>query len=242
MPAEIKILMGTALFIGFFHTITGPDHYLPFIMMSKARRWSTAKTAWLTVVCGLGHVLSSIVLGFIGVTFGIALIKLEIIESFRGDLAAWLLMIFGFVYFVWGIWRAMKNKKHTHVHMHEDGNPHEHVHSHHDAHMHVHEGKRNITPWVLFTIFIFGPCEPLIPILMYPAVRMPNAMTGQNIVWLSLIVFLFAAATIGTMLAMVMISLRGLSFLPLKRIERYTHAVAGATILLCGVSIIFLGL
>lgn len=242
MPVEIQVLMGTALFIGFFHTITGPDHYLPFIMMSKARHWSTARTAWITVACGVGHVLSSIVLGFIGVAFGIALVKLQIIESFRGDLAAWFLMIFGFVYFVWGIWRAIKNKRHTHVHMHEDGKLHDHAHAHRGTHVHVHEGKANITPWVLFTIFVFGPCEPLIPLLMYPAARIPNATATEGVAWIVLIAFLFAAATISTMLAMVMVSLKGLSFLPLKRIERYTHAIAGATILLCGISIVFLGL
>ena len=27
------------------------------------------------------------------------------------------------------------------------------------------------TPWVLFLIFVFGPCEPLIPLVMYPAAK-----------------------------------------------------------------------
>ncbi|MFC1674536.1 hypothetical protein ACFL1K_01385 [Candidatus Omnitrophota bacterium] len=40
MPKEMVILTGTALSIGFLHTLFGPDHYLPFIVMSKARQWS----------------------------------------------------------------------------------------------------------------------------------------------------------------------------------------------------------
>jgi hypothetical protein len=40
MAIELKALILTAASIGFFHTLLGPDHYLPFIMMSWARKWS----------------------------------------------------------------------------------------------------------------------------------------------------------------------------------------------------------
>ncbi len=110
MENEILILMGAALSIGFFHTIFGPDHYLPFIAMSKARKWNLSKLCMITIVCGLGHVLSSIILGFVGIAFGIAVFNLEVIESFRGGVAAWLLLIFGFTYFIWGVRRAIVSK------------------------------------------------------------------------------------------------------------------------------------
>ena len=71
MTEEIKILTITAASIGFFHTLLGPDHYLPFIVMSKARKWSLFKTLWLTVLCGMGHVGSSIVIGLIGIGTGL---------------------------------------------------------------------------------------------------------------------------------------------------------------------------
>jgi hypothetical protein len=58
MTHEIWILIATAASIGFFHTILGTDHYLPFIVMSKARNWSMVRTAVITSLCGLGHVLS----------------------------------------------------------------------------------------------------------------------------------------------------------------------------------------
>ena len=80
----------------------------------------------ITVVCGLGHVLSSVILGFVGIGFGIALFKLEKIESVRGDLAMWLLLIFGFMYFVWGVFHAIKNKPHSHIHIHNGGELHSH--------------------------------------------------------------------------------------------------------------------
>ncbi|MCK4502889.1 MAG: hypothetical protein KAU22_07615, partial [Desulfuromonadales bacterium] len=80
MTNEIFVLAGTAASIGFLHTILGPDHYLPFIAMAKARSWSGAKTAVITILCGLGHVLGSILLGLVGVFFGIVVFKLESIE------------------------------------------------------------------------------------------------------------------------------------------------------------------
>jgi len=64
--------MLTAASIGFFHTLLGPDHYLPFVMMSWARKWSAAKTLLITFVCAVGHIASSVVLGFVGVGFGTA--------------------------------------------------------------------------------------------------------------------------------------------------------------------------
>ena len=51
----IATLSLLALYIGFFHTLIGPDHYLPFIVMARARRWSMFKTGWITVLCGIGH-------------------------------------------------------------------------------------------------------------------------------------------------------------------------------------------
>ena len=85
---EFIILTGTAATIGFIHTILGPDHYLPFIVLSRARKWSSLRTALVTMICGIGHVLSSVILGFLGIALGIAAFKLQAVESFRGELAA----------------------------------------------------------------------------------------------------------------------------------------------------------
>ncbi|MBT4576608.1 MAG: hypothetical protein HOB92_09105, partial [Candidatus Cloacimonetes bacterium] len=145
MNSEITILAITAASIGFFHTLFGPDHYLPFIMMSKARNWKIRKTMLITFLCGLGHVASSIVLGIVGVSVGIAISKIEMFEAFRGNLAAWAFIVFGFVYLIWGVRQAIRNKPHTHLHIHEDGSKHEHVHSHTQEHSHVHS-KKNVTP------------------------------------------------------------------------------------------------
>ena len=237
MSSEILILVGTAVTIGFMHTVLGPDHYLPFIVISRARKWSLSKTMLISFLCGLGHVLSSVVLGFVGIALGIAVARLEGVESLRGGAAAWLLIGFGFAYFVWGVHRAIKNRPHKHLHIHADGVEHEHLHKHETDHAHVHteKGKVSLTPWILFIIFVFGPCEPLIPLVMYPAAKHDAA--GVVLVTLA-----FGLTTIMTMLVIIAFSYWGVSFLRLGRLERYVHAIAGAMIFISGLSVQFLGL
>lgn len=238
LNSEIILLTWTAASIGFVHTILGPDHYLPFVMMAKVRGWSLAKTSWITLLCGGGHVLSSIVLGLLGVYLGAEVLKLEMLEAYRGTIAAWLLIGFGFAYFVWGLHKAIKNKKHSHIHLHGNGLVHEHQHSHTSEHAHVHDQKsssKDITPWILFTIFILGPCEALIPILMYPAAK--SSISGMFVV-----VGVFSLTTVATMLSIVVLSTWGIGMARLGKLERYTHAIAGGTICFSGLAIMFLGL
>jgi len=61
---------------------------------------------FVSFLSGLGHVGSSIVLGFIGAALGLAVFKLKSVEAARGNVAAWALVAFGFAYFVWGLHRS----------------------------------------------------------------------------------------------------------------------------------------
>lgn len=233
MHSEIAILAVTAASIGFLHTLFGPDHYLPFIVMSRAKQWSRRKTLIITFFCGVGHVLSSVVLGLVGVALGIAVFRLEAVESFRAGIATWAFIAFGFTYMVWGIHKALRGKVHAHVHLHGNGSSHDHSHSHIRAHAHPHQqGKANVTPWILFTIFVFGPCEPLIPILMYPAAH-------HSISSMAFVSCIFGGVTIATMMGLVIAGCFGISFLPLRKLERYSHAIAGAALSSCGLAMLF---
>jgi sulfite exporter TauE/SafE len=221
-------LLSLAVLLGVCHTLLGPDHYLPFVAMSRVGNWSRRKTVWITLLCGIAHVLGSVVLGCVGIALGIAVLKLEPIEEIRGDLAGWLLLTFGLLYFVWGLARALRNR--PHVHVHADGTVHAHPESEHSHELGQQPARGPMTPWVLFTIFLFGPCEPLIPVLMYPAAR--------GSAWsVALVSGLFGLATLGTMLSVVLVMCRGADLLPLGRLERYSHALAGLVVLSCGLAI-----
>lgn len=226
------ILLLSAATIALVHTVIGPDHYVPFIAMGKARNWSLAKTLRVTLYCGLGHVLSSIVIGGIGIWLGTQLASLVALETYRGSIAGWTLLAFGCVYFAWGLRKAGQSRSHSHVHSHGDI-VHEHHHDHSSEHAHVHtQGARSsITPWALFIIFVLGPCEALIPLFMYPAAtQSPALVIGVAVV--------FGVVTLLSMLAIVAAVSLGIRRITLpEKLGDYAHAFAGASIALCGAAI-----
>lgn len=240
MSPEILLLCGTAATIAFVHTLLGPDHYLPFVAMARSRQWPPGKAMRITALCGSGHIVGSVVLGLVGIYASIHLDALRWIEGFRGDVAAWALMSFGLVYLAWGLRRACRNRPHSHWHSH-GGQRHCHVHSHHHDHAHVHSAEdtddkqRSLAGWGIFIVFVLGPCEPLIPVLMFPAAK-------ESLLGLLAVTAVFAAVTVLTMLAAVAVSVWGLQAVRLPRLERYSEAIAGGTITLCGLSIALLGL
>jgi nickel/cobalt transporter (NicO) family protein len=236
MNNSIALLSVTAISIGFLHTILGPDHYLPFIVLSQAKKWTLRKTMIITFFCGIGHVLSSVILGLIGIGVGISVTKLVSFESVRGNVAAWLFVAFGFVYMIISIRNLIKKRKHTHSHFHFNSGKHIHEHDHHDDHSHIHQEEGfKTTPWVLFLIFVFGPCEPLIPLVMYPASK-------SNFHGAVIVAILFSVTTIAAMMSIVLAFNLGLNKINLKPVEKYSHVIAGAMILCSGLAIIFLGL
>jgi len=242
VETELNILVATAFSVGLLHTLFGPDHYIPFVAMAKCNKWSSRKTLSVTALCGLGHVAGSIAIGFVGLMLGSVLFHIEAFETLRGNGAAWLLIGFGLAYFTWGVVQAVRDVPHTHLHAHSDGTVHSHLHQHDAEHRHVHDQvaveepqgmqRRSLTPWILFVIFVFGPCEVLIPLLMYPAAE-------ANLTAMLMVVAAFSIATIGTMVASVMILVFGMNFVRLPDLHRYSHAVAGLAVLACGTLVKF---
>jgi ABC-type nickel/cobalt efflux system permease component RcnA len=220
----------TAASVAFIHTVFGPDHYVPFVALSKARNWTRARTAAVTFFCGVGHVGSSVLIGLAGILLGASVSRLAWFEGLRGDTAGWLLVSFGLAYMLWGIKKAIRGEKHSHSHAHAETARHSHEHSHETEHAHVHGNPASVTPWALFIIFILGPCEPLIPLLMYPGMKggLGQAMATAAV---------FSAVTLFTMLASVFMLLRGVRLFPVERMERYAHALAGFAILSCGIAV-----
>lgn len=231
---EAQLLILTAAGIAFLHTVLGPDHYLVFTALGKARGWTLRKTLTVTALCGLGHIAGSILLGIVGLLLGSQLATLVGIEGVRGDLASWALMAFGLCYLAWGLRQA--GRKHTHSHVHSHGDlVHSHPHDHQLDHAHVHDEKSTITPWALFIIFVLGPCEALIPLFMYPAAESSTVLVFA-------VATVFGVVTLLTMLAGVVLTSLALSPLRWRGAERYGHAIAGGSIAACAAGMTFLGL
>ncbi|MFB6341044.1 hypothetical protein ACE01N_12980 [Saccharicrinis sp. FJH2] len=242
--SELYLLLGTAAFLGFFHTATGPDHYIPFIVLSKARNWTQTRTMWITFISGVGHILGSVALGVIGIALGISLSKLELIESHRGNIVSYMLLTFGLLYTAYGIFKFITRGKHFHLpkflvpkkirrlqHMvtHKPYLLNKEVKVNDNT-----EDVTKITPWILFLIFVFGPCEVLIPLLIFPAAK----FSAMGIASVSIV---FGIATILTMLLVVYLGFKGTSTIKIKNGDRYFHLIAGLGILISGLGMQFFG-
>lgn len=231
MSTTLYALAITAITISFFHTASGPDHYLPFIVLSKSRKWSMSKTVFLTIICGLGHVLSSVVLGLIGVYLGWQLNKISWLQDVRGNVSSWALFIFGLIYLIYGLWQALRNKPHKHFDVMGDD---VYVFQHTHGEVVMPQNRVKVTPLVLFAIFVMGPSEPLIPLLFFSGTQrsMPEVIT---------LISAFTICTVITMLAMVLLGVYGYNLLNTEKLERYVHAIGGAVVTVCGAGMLFLG-
>ena len=228
-------VLAAAVGVAVLHTALGPDHTLPFLALARARRWSLARTLGITAACGVGHVLSSLVLGLIGLGAGVAVGELEVAEANRGHLAVWLLIGFGLAYGLWGLRHALRAHRGLAVHRHGG---HAHVHARGDEpHRHGRgpSSPSDVTVWALFAVFVLGPCEPLIPLFVLPASQGRWGLAAATAA-------VFGVATVATMVVLVGVAVRGLRGLSLGRLERWSHPLAGATLLATGLSVLVLGL
>jgi len=233
---EMSVLVVSAATIGVIHTLLGPDHYLPFIVLSKARNWTRTRTMWITFISGVGHVGGSVILGLIGIAMGISLSRMEAIEAHRGSVVGWMLIVFGLLYSAYGIFKYFRRGAHVHfpAFLRPRSIRHKDLHLA-DKDLNKENDAGRLTPWILFLIFVFGPCEVLIPMLVYPAAE----HSGLGVFLVALV---FGIATIGTMLLVVWLGYNGFSFIKLKGKEYRIHLLAGLVILLAGLGMQFLGL
>lgn len=206
------LLVLSTLSIAFVHSLA-PDHWMPFAVIGKAKKWSKTRLSFITFVSGIGHVGSSIVVGAIGILLGFSLHHLTAVESQRAEIGLWLLIGFGVAYTLWGLKRA-KDYKHEHINTEE-------------------LKSKSVTLWTLFAIFVLGPCEPLVP-LMFLATEYGWA----GILTVSLI---FSIITIAMMVAQSLLAYVGIHLIRHDIAERYSHAFAGLVIVVTGVFIMLTG-
>jgi len=261
---NIIILSVTAFGLGILHTVLGVDHYIPFAAISKTYDWSRKKTFWVVAGCGTGHCLSTIILCGVCAFFVNALSDyMDHIKDIGEIIGNWALIIFGVVYVIWGIYAAVKNKPHIHKmpngqtishygHDHfpgtksdgslelSDEEGHEHPHRHAHEYEHSHHGdavdKRSNKPVIaLFVLFMFTPCEILIPLLLKPP-------ASTSVAVFFIVAGSFTVAHMVTMLTASFLTIKGFNMLPLKKLERYMYIITGGLILLCAAVIITFGL
>ena len=207
------LLLLSTLSIAFVHALA-PDHWMPFVALGKAQKWSKTKLGVAAFIGGIFHVGSTILLGSIGILLGFSLSRVTTAESQRAQVALWLLIGFGIAYTLWGLKKAREGR---HEHVNEDA-----------------ARSGTVTLWTLFALFVLGPCEPLIP-LMFLATEY-----GWAGIFLTSLVF--SVVTIFMMLAQTLLAYFGVQLIRHDIAERYSHALAGLVIVLTGFFVMLLGI
>ena len=211
-------LVLAAVTVGSLHTMA-PDHWMPFAALARARGWTGRRAMRTTILCGFGHVTVSAALGITALFVGLAII--HAIGSHLENQANYLLMAFGTVYMVWGMWRSFRSDPHAVIH------PHKHAHGHHD---HDH----GLTEWSLFVLFSLDPCVAVVPMIIAAAAAGWQAVAT--------VIVAYEIATISTMVVLVTTAHAGARAFRAAWIDRYGDVAAGALIVSVGVTMAALGI
>jgi hypothetical protein len=230
-------LLSVALATSLFHTLI-PDHWLPFVLVGRARGWSVAHTVAVAGSSALIHAALSVLLGLLALAVGMTAAQAigETLET-AGPV---LLIVFGVVYAGWA-WR-----KGGHFHPggerlhaavggvvcdgHEgDGNP-EHLHYHADDAL-IREPS-GVSAWWLALIVGVNPCVLVLPIIFTAAGRGPT--------WVALVCAAYSVPTILLMVGVSALGVGGSRRLRLPVAARYMEMASGLLIALLGAAVLLL--
>ncbi len=226
----------TGFTVAFLHAAI-PTHWLPFVLVARARSWSRVKTLAVTSLAGIGHVALTTLLGL-----GIAWLGFQIDER-AGRAFPWIAGTFllGFaLFYFWRQWtgggichhHAPGSHHHADEHCRED---HEHSHWQEELHDSPLVSSR-AGDWTaisgLFVMLTFSPCEGFLPFYL-SAVQ----FGWRGFIVLSLIL---AVATLGAMTLFTWLALIGFERFRIKAFERREAGLLGVVFLVLAVLVVAL--
>ncbi|MDB5421810.1 MAG: hypothetical protein JWR59_1757 [Brevundimonas sp.] len=204
-------LLGGGFVAAFLHAAL-PTHWLPFVLVGRAQKWTLAKTLAAVATAGLAHIASTAILGGLLVAAGLALDQW--IAGIMPHLSALLLFGFGSFYLIRATVRRPAPVTASGPVM-ELAEP---TVSHAAAF------------WGLVAMLAVSPGEVLLPIYMSSAQEGPTA--------LALLTVAFAVGTIVGMGVFTVLARAGASILRLERWARYEGAILGLALLGLGLLVV----
>ncbi len=226
----------TGFTVAFFHAAI-PTHWLPFVLVARARGWSRAKTLAVTVGAGLGHVAVTTLLGLAIAWFGFQ------IDEKVGRAFPWLvgglLFAMGLFYF----WRQFTGRGILH---HHPPGSHHHADEHcGEAPDHSHwDDELKDSPLVsrqagdaaaisgLFVMLTLSPCEGFLPVYL------SGVQFGWRGFWL--LSAILATATFVAMTLFTWLALVGLQRIRVRNFERYEAGLLGGLFAALGALVLVL--
>ena len=201
----------TGLIVSTIHAAL-PTHWLPFVLAARSQKWTYSKTISILLIAGIGHILTTSLIGAALVWFG-----LKISDSLQSLLvlaASISLFLFGLYYIV------QSRRGHTHAHC-----------SHN--HPHTHDYKENSKDgWAilsLLALLTFSPCESFVPVYV----------SAWSLGWFGFFALTVVLA-IGTLVAMILftsLAYFGFRQINLNWLERREKLIIGIVLMIFSVVI-----
>jgi putative Mn2+ efflux pump MntP len=217
LSTEFFQFIAGAILLSVVHALI-PNHWIPYVLISRSEKWSTATSLRVTAVGGFAHTLSTVIIGILIGLLGYQLNNL--IESISSFYAPVILISFGLIYVIIGIKNLLT-----------------HSHSHHHHHEHIEEdkikelSKKSFTAITLSlsTAMFFSPC---IEIEAY-------YFTAGTYGWMGIaaLSLVYVFMTVAGMLILVSAGRKSLNALDNKMhfLEHYEKLITGSILVILGI-------
>ena len=199
----IPLLIGT-IFLSVIHAAI-PNHWMPFVVLSRSEKWSLAETMHITFLAGIAHSISTVALGVLIGSIGYSLAQeYRIVTSVIAPL---ILIFMGIVYF-------SLDFKHSH---------HEHLPENKSI-----KGRSKLAIIAMLSgAMFFSPC------LEIESYFFTAGAFGLQGVWL--VSILYPVLSVGTMLFLVALIRKSLVHWSGTFLERHERKITGFSLIAVGI-------
>lgn len=207
----LNLLTGTLL-LSLLHALI-PNHWAPILAVARSEGWSLRRAVGVTLVTGLAHVLSTLLVGVV-----LGLLGWRLSEQFAqsaGVLAPTLLICIGVVY-------ALTGRKHGHAHTEQSPEA---------PKPEQPQPPGRLILGLAVTMFL-APCLEIQSFFL--------AAGAHSAVAIGLVASVYLVVTVAGMAALVAMAYRGLQHVKLGRLARHERQLTGAVLVLVGTAGFFL--
>jgi putative Mn2+ efflux pump MntP len=202
-------LVGPSLFaallaVSAIHALM-PTHWLSFVLVARAQKWTRSRMLKVVFLSGLGHVGSTTVVGLLAAALGKEL--QEYVENLDTPLPALILLAFGLYYVVMG-WRREGHRHCDHDHATDP----------------IMADK--VAVGALFLEMTLSPCETLVPIF-FASGSLPWST-------LALMALVMSAVTVASMAVLALLGFAGYEKIRFPWLEHNERMLLGGVLIVLG--------
>lgn len=202
-------LLGGGLATAFLHAAL-PTHWLPFVLVGRAQRWSLVRVLGAVTAAGLAHIFTTAVVGGLIVIAGLALDQW--VGGLLPHLSAALLFLFGAFYLARASLKRPQLAGGPQIDLPEPAVSHA------------------AAFWGLVAMMAVSPGEVLLPFYLSQATEGPLVLAALTLA--------FAIGTVAGMAVFTLLARAGYSILRLERWARYEGAILGVALIAIGLLVV----